>query len=155
MCQVIPLRRAFLNSLFPLANNMRHHAARTDLAWWQIMLDNWSGTSIHQFLLLQEPFHHLFSDASGSWGCGTFSLPAWLQFAWPRKNPLLSITIKDCTHMSSLTTEKVTLFIAYLSSEGLSIPTIQSYMAALRHFLILADPGNSSLWLSITASIMR
>ena len=45
---------------------------------------------------------------------------------------------------SPLTTEKVTLFVAYLGSEGLSISTIQSYMAALRHFLILADPGNSS-----------
>ena len=29
------------------------------------MLNNWSGTSIHQFLLLQEPSHHLYSDASG------------------------------------------------------------------------------------------
>ena len=59
MCQVMPLGKAFLNSLFPLANNMSqgqirrlNTAARTDLAWWQIMLDNWSGTSIHQFLLL-------------------------------------------------------------------------------------------------------
>lgn len=102
MCQVMPLGRAFLNSLFPLANNMRqgqirrlNAAARTDLAWWQIMLDNWSGTSIHQFLLLQEPSHHLFSDASGSWGCGAFSLPVWLQFAWPRENPLHSIALKE------------------------------------------------------------
>ena len=45
---------------------------------------------------------------------------------------------------SPVTTEKVTLFVAYLGSEGLSISTIQSYMAAPRHFLILADPGNSS-----------
>ena len=81
----------------------------------------------------------------------------------------------------SLTTEKVTLFVAYLGSEGLSISTIQSYMAALHHFLIVADPGNSSpsfhsphmaiilrgikrcqslqgpktIWLPVTASIMR
>ena len=45
---------------------------------------------------------------------------------------------------SPLTTEKVTLFVAYLGSEGLSVSTIQSYMAALRHFQILADPGNCS-----------
>ena len=43
-----------------------------------------------------------------------------------------------------LTTEKVTLFVAYLGSEGLSVSTIQSYMAVLRHFQILADPGNCS-----------
>ena len=45
---------------------------------------------------------------------------------------------------SPLTTEKVTLFVAYLGSEGLSVSTIQSYKAALRHFQILADPGNCS-----------
>ena len=102
MCQVIPLRKAFLNSLIPLANNMSqgqirrlNTAARIDLARWQIMLDNWPGTSIDQFLLLQEPSHHLYSDASGSWGCGAFSLPAWLQFAWPRENPLHSIALKE------------------------------------------------------------
>ena len=86
----------------PLANNMMqgqiwhlNTAACTDLAWWQIMLNNWYGTSIHQFLVLQEPSHHLYSDASGSWGCGAFSLPLWLQFAWPRENPLRSIALKE------------------------------------------------------------
>ena len=86
----------------PLANNMMegqirrlNTAARTDLAWWQVMLNNWSGTSIHQFLLLQEPSHHLYSDASGLQGCGTFSLLLWLQFAWPRENPLHSIALKE------------------------------------------------------------
>ena len=75
MCQVIPLVKAFLNNLFILANNMRpgqiwrlNTAACTDLAWWQAMLDNWPGTSIHQFLFLQEPAHHLFTDASGLMG---------------------------------------------------------------------------------------
>ena len=44
---------------------------------------------------------------------------------------------------SPLTAEKVTLFVAYLGSEGLSISTIQSYMAALCHFQVLADPSSS------------
>ena len=39
---------------------------------------------------------------------------------------------------SPLTAEKVTLFVAYLGSQGLYISTIQSYMAALRHFQVLA-----------------
>ena len=59
------------------------------------MLNNWPETSIHQFLLLQEPAHHLFTDASGSWGCGAFTLPAWLQFTWPKDNPLHSIALKE------------------------------------------------------------
>ena len=101
MCQVTPLGKAFLNNLFILANMrpgqiwLLNTAARNDLAWWQAMLDNLSGTSIHQFLLLQEPTHHLFSDTSGSWGCGAFSPPVWLQFAWPKDNPLHSIALKE------------------------------------------------------------
>ena len=102
LCQVLSLGKAFLNKLFPLASHMRqsqvwrlNNAARLDLVWWQFMINNWKGTSIQQFLLLQEPSHHLYTDASGSWGCGTYSLPVWLQFSWPRVNPLHSITLKE------------------------------------------------------------
>ena len=45
---------------------------------------------------------------------------------------------------SPLTGEKVTLFVAYLGSQGLSISTIQSYMAALCHFQVLANPANQT-----------
>ena len=96
------IREGLSEQPLPLANNMMqgqirrlNTPARTDFAWWQIMLNNWFSTSIHQFLLLQELSHHLYSDASGSWGCGTFSLPLWLQFAWPRENPLHSIALKE------------------------------------------------------------
>ena len=102
LCLVFPLGKIFLNNLFPLASHMRqgqvrrlNNAARLDLAWWQFMINNWKGTSIHQFLLLQEPSHHLYTDASGSWGCGAYSLPVCLQFSWPRVNPLHSITLKE------------------------------------------------------------
>ena len=102
LCQVLPLGKAFINNLFPLASHMRqgqvrrlNNAARLDLAWWQFMINNWKGTSIQQFLLLQEPSHHLYTDASGSWGCGAYSLPVWLQFSWPKVNPLHSIALKE------------------------------------------------------------
>ena len=37
--------------------------------------------------------------------------------------------------------EKVTLFVAFLGSQGLSVSTIESYLSALRHFRILLDPS--------------
>ena len=43
-----------------------------------------------------------------------------------------------------LTTEKVTLFVAFLGAEGLSVSTIQSYLAALRHNKLLSDPHGSN-----------
>ena len=102
LCQVLPQGKAFLNNLFPLASHMRqgqvrrlNSAARLDLAWWQFMINNWKGTSIQQLLLLQEPSHHLYTDASRSWGCGAYSLPVWLQFSWPRVNLLHSIVLKE------------------------------------------------------------
>ena len=40
-----------------------------------------------------------------------------------------------------MTIESATLFAAYLGAEGLSVSTIESYLAALRHIRVLADPG--------------
>ena len=80
--QVVPLGKAYLNHLFSLAQDLRpgqfrrlNCAARTDIAWWANLCDLWPGISVHQFLFLQEPSHHLYSDASGSWECGAWSLP--------------------------------------------------------------------------------
>ena len=97
-----PLGTAFLNNVFPLASHMKQDqiqrlntAACTDLAWWQLLSNNWIGTSVHQFLLLQEPSHHLYTNTSGSWECGAFSLPFWLQYERPRDTTLLSIALKE------------------------------------------------------------
>lgn len=59
------------------------------------MCDGWSGISFHQFLLLQQPAHHLFTDASGSWGCGAWSYPFWFNLHWGGENPLHSIALKE------------------------------------------------------------
>ncbi len=39
-----------------------------------------------------------------------------------------------------MTAESAILFAAYLGSEGLSVSTIESYLAALRHFRVVSDP---------------
>ena len=41
---------------------------------------------------------------------------------------------------SPVNQDSVTLFVAFLGLEGLSVSTIESYLAALRHFRLLADP---------------
>ena len=38
--------------------------------------------------------------------------------------------------------DKVTLFVAFLGSEGLAVSTIESYLAALRHYRLVTDPSN-------------
>ena len=43
-----------------------------------------------------------------------------------------------------ISTENVTLFVAFLGSQGLAVSTIESYLAALRHFQLRMDPSNTS-----------
>ena len=50
--------------------------------------------------------------------------------------PLRLVTVRAPT---PVTQESVTLFVAYLGAEGLAVSTIESYLAALRYFRILAD----------------
>ena len=59
-------------------------------------------------------------------------------------NRYIAFTRSFGLHSSPLTAEKVTRFVAYLGSQGLSISTIQSYMAALRHFQVLANPASQA-----------
>ena len=80
---VCPLGKAFLNNLFAVKatmhpNQVRHLnlATRADLAWWDSLLAEWSGTSVHHFLLLHQPDHFLYCDASGSWGCAAWAHPS-------------------------------------------------------------------------------
>ena len=53
--------------------------------------------------------------------------------------------------------EKVTLFVAFLGAQGLSVSMIESYLAALWHFRMLIGPSRVALrfahhiWLSFFA----
>ena len=99
---VMPLGRAFLNRLFPALRALQpgqrrrlDRAAREDLAWWYLLCNSWVGASVHQIIILDWPHHHLFTDASGSWGCGAWASPLWFQLAWPDKCNLPSIALKE------------------------------------------------------------
>jgi len=52
---------------------------RADIAWWQVFLETWNGTS------MMPPPHHstvCTSDASGAWGCGAVTGNQWFQLPW-------------------------------------------------------------------------
>ena len=100
--QVVSLGKAFLANLFPLAQTLQpgqyrriNAPSRRDLAWWQTLCATWSGVSAQQLLILNDPAHHLFTDASGSWGCGDWSLQNWLQIPWLGNLNAASIAIKE------------------------------------------------------------
>ena len=100
--KVCPLGNAFLNALFSLKATMKpgqirrlNLEARADLAWWKLLLDNWSGTSAQQFLLLRNPDHHLYTDTSGSWGCGGWAASQWFQVKWTPSLSLPTIALKE------------------------------------------------------------
>ena len=99
---VFPIGKAFLNALFTLKAILPpgwvrrlNLEARTELAWWDMLLENWPGISVHQFLMLRQPDHHLYTDAAGSWGCGAWAEPHWLQVPWSNQTPLTTIATKE------------------------------------------------------------
>ena len=98
---VIRQGRTFLRQLFPLLSLDRapHHyirlnaGVRADLAWWNSFLQEWNGQSFFP------PPHHsveVVSDASGSFGCGAFSVSlGWFQIQWPQSWGSAHITAKE------------------------------------------------------------
>ena len=100
--KVLPLGKAFLSQLFMIQNTLvpgqirrLNQEARADLAWWHAQCAQWSGVSVSQFLLLRQPAHHLYTDASGSWGAGALAYPNWLQIQWREELLVSSIAFKE------------------------------------------------------------
>ena len=79
------------------STNDRHvirlnRAFRANLAWWRMIAANWNGTGPQDGIT---PSTTLFTDASGSWGCGAFWNQRWLQFHWSRSAAPLPISVKE------------------------------------------------------------
>ena len=67
--------------------------AQADIRWWRTFTTNWIGCSL---LPLPHPSIHVFSDASGSFGCGAFATPmGWFQLQWPPSWDADDITVKE------------------------------------------------------------
>ena len=97
---VIHPGRVFLRELFSLLSVAKrarwarlNQTARADIRWWQFFLQHWNGVSLFP---PAEPSIHVFSDASGGFGCGAFSVSAgWFQLQWPPAWQDYSIAVKE------------------------------------------------------------
>ena len=65
----------------------------SDLAWWHVFLQSWNGLSLlHN---VTTPSFTIYTDASGSWGCGACFGRCWLQWQWPIQWSPVSIMAKE------------------------------------------------------------
>ena len=52
------------------------------MEWWHVFAEKWNGVSMLRNMAFQSPSVEIWSDASGSWGCGVFWGPQWFQVQW-------------------------------------------------------------------------
>ena len=105
-CKVIRPGRSFLRRMINLLHSRSsspgsrlvpirlNQQFRADLAWWTTFAIQWNGTS---FLPLPPhlPTWYVFSDASGSWGCGAWFDRHWFQLQWSPPVADFQIAIKE------------------------------------------------------------
>ena len=63
--------------------------------WWFIFVEQWNGVSLLWDIGLHNSDLMVYSDASGSWGCGAFYEHHWFQLEWPPRLSSLSIAVKE------------------------------------------------------------
>ena len=84
--------KTFMRRMFELLAGIRkahHHirlgqSFRSDILWWVTFMEEWNGVALIPGHRRPRPSHHVWSDASGSVGCGAFD-PAshqWFQLKW-------------------------------------------------------------------------
>ncbi len=90
-CKVVVAGRLFLRRMIDTASSARrinhwvhlNSEFRADLLWWTTFLQYWNGRSfmdIHDTDWKTDV--SIFTDASGSWGCGASWDNRWIQCAW-------------------------------------------------------------------------
>ena len=91
--RVVAPGKTFMWQFFELLAGVRqahHHirlnaAFRLDLLWWATVLDTWNGMAMMQTSSVQMTYH-VWTDASGHFGCGAVypTSLSWLQLPWPQ-----------------------------------------------------------------------
>lgn len=99
---VIRQGRLFLHHLLVIltsTRSRRHYVhldevARADLLWWDYFLQEWNGTKF--FPHTPEPGAHMYTNASGSFGCGGVIWPSkWFRLQWPASWATVDISVKE------------------------------------------------------------
>ena len=89
-CKVVRPGRRFLRGIFDLLarTKKQHHFIRLneqfqgDIEWWHVFLKDWNGVSMLYSSSVEHPDVSVWSDASGSWGCGAVWSNRWFQVSW-------------------------------------------------------------------------
>ena len=101
--KVVRPGRPFLRCLYAMQEIGKapsHHIrlntlARTDILWWYFFMDRWNGISMLWDLQKQTADLSVFSDASGSWGCGAYETTNWFSLKWDSRLQPLPIATKE------------------------------------------------------------
>ena len=101
--KVVPHGRPFVRRMIDLLSVTKvayHHIRlnkdfRSDLAWWKMFVDTWNGVSLLQLTKQLVPSVNVFTDASGSFGCGAIWGTLWLQGQWPTDWLQVNIMTKE------------------------------------------------------------
>ena len=100
-CKVVRPGRRFLRGIFGLLSRFRRRdhpirlnaAFRADLEWWHVFVSSWNGVSMMLEECLKAPGVEIWSDASGSWGCGALWGGRWFQLEWSQYQDLADVSI--------------------------------------------------------------
>ena len=103
-CCVVQPGRTFLRRMIDLSTTAKklHHRIRlnrgfrSDLYWWACFLTKWNGVNMMTGVVRGPVYETITSDASGSWGCGTYTCSGeWFQLKWPKRWHHYHITVKE------------------------------------------------------------
>ena len=94
-CKVVRPGRRFVRGILGLLSRThgRHHYARlnescrSDIEWWHAFVSRWNGISMMMKSDFLTPDVQLWTDASGSWGCGAVWGAQWIQISWQHQVP--------------------------------------------------------------------
>ncbi len=106
--KVVRPGRIFVSRMYSVAAKVReldyytrlNQGFRSDLLWWHTFLQSWNGASFLQLAGSLAPGACIQTDASGSWGCGTFLNGLWFQ-AYP-VGSYWNYGKRTCSYSSSL-----------------------------------------------------
>ncbi len=97
--KVIRPGRIFLRRMFELLGGARKNqrfirinlAFRSDLQWWHRFMAQWNGVAMMRSSCRAGRDPHLFSDASGTFGCGAYWDGQWFLLPWPQGHSYTAI----------------------------------------------------------------
>ena len=101
--KVIRPGRTFMRRMFELLRGARrgqrfvrlNTPIKSDLQWWHLFMAHWNGVAMMTNLSQGASGPHLYSDASGTFGCGAWWGDKWFQLPWPQENGYSSIAQKE------------------------------------------------------------